>query len=142
MFVNRQHCVITCQVLMATELKRTDSMLSPQLFHFDDHFEFEEIIGRSTMSEVGTLCWGHACLELQTNCQGPPQNNFSGHDSHKPFLAGVPCAAQDQWGALCREAVTPEVRIPCAQAEVLPLIRILLLARLQQLSGASVLQAL
>jgi hypothetical protein len=41
------------QVLMATELKRTDSMLSPQLFHFDDHFEFEEIIGRSHMSEVG-----------------------------------------------------------------------------------------
>ena len=53
MFFNEHLDVTSCQVLMATELKRTDSMLSPQLFHFDDHFEFEEIIGRSTMSEVG-----------------------------------------------------------------------------------------
>ena len=53
MFFNEHLYVTSCQVLMATELKRTDSMLSPQLFHFDDHFEFEEIIGRSTMSEVG-----------------------------------------------------------------------------------------
>lgn len=39
-------------MLLATQLKRTDSMVSPQLFHFDDHFEFEEVIGRSSMSEV------------------------------------------------------------------------------------------
>lgn len=44
------------QVLLATQLKRTDSMISPQLFHFDDHFEFEEVIGRSSMSEVSNQC--------------------------------------------------------------------------------------
>lgn len=37
---------------MATGLKRTESVISPQLFHFDDHFEFEHVIGRSNMSEV------------------------------------------------------------------------------------------
>ncbi len=41
------------QVLMATELRRTDSMVRPQMFQYDQHFDFEEVIGRSTMSEVG-----------------------------------------------------------------------------------------
>ena len=67
---------------MATELKRTDSMLSPQLFHFDDHFEFEEIIGRSTMSEVGRRCWRPVCLDMQTDGQGPPQIDVVGHSGH------------------------------------------------------------
>lgn len=40
-------------MLMATELRRTDSMVRPQMFQYDQHFDFEEVIGRSTMSEVG-----------------------------------------------------------------------------------------
>jgi hypothetical protein len=106
---------------MATELKRTDSMVSPQLFHFDDHFEFEEIIGRSTMSEVGRRYWRPVCPDTQTDGQGPPQIDVVGHSGHTLFAcAGVPCAAQDQRGALRCEAVAPEVCIPRAQAEVLP----------------------
>ena len=40
------------QVLLATDLKRTPSLLQPSLFSFRDHFVFEELIGRSRLSEV------------------------------------------------------------------------------------------
>lgn len=50
--LDRTSSLNEAKVLLATQLKRTDSMVSPQLFHFDDHFEFEEVIGRSSMSEV------------------------------------------------------------------------------------------
>lgn len=48
---------------MATDLKRTDSMIRPQMFQFDQHFDFEEIIGRSTMSEV--------CLDICASESSP-----------------------------------------------------------------------
>ena len=41
------------QVLLATKLKRTPSLMSPVLFHFEEHFHFEKLIGKSDMSEVG-----------------------------------------------------------------------------------------
>ncbi|BDA41689.1 probable membrane-associated tyrosine- and threonine-specific cdc2-inhibitory kinase at N-terminal half [Coccomyxa sp. Obi] len=43
------------RVLMATSaalLRRTPSVMSPNLFAFEDHFSFEAVIGRSPMSEV------------------------------------------------------------------------------------------
>jgi membrane-associated tyrosine/threonine-specific cdc2-inhibitory kinase len=36
----------------AAHLRRTPSVISPGLFAFEDHFTFEEIIGRSPYSEV------------------------------------------------------------------------------------------
>ena len=36
----------------AALLQRTPSVMSPNLFSFDDHFSFEAVIGRSPMSEV------------------------------------------------------------------------------------------
>ncbi len=56
------------QVLMATELKRTDSMVSPALFHFQDHFDFEHIIGRSSMSEVLAMT---RCFQRTSLRSGP-----------------------------------------------------------------------
>lgn len=56
------------QMLMATDLRRTDSMVCPQTFQFDQNFEFEELIGKSTMSEVRVYincCICHrACVHL------------------------------------------------------------------------------
>lgn len=43
------------QVLMATAaalMRRTPSVVHPSLFTFEDHFDFEAIIGRSPHSEV------------------------------------------------------------------------------------------
>lgn len=43
------------QVLMATAaalMRRTPSVMQPQLFTFEDHFDFEAVIGRSPHSEV------------------------------------------------------------------------------------------
>ena len=42
-------------MLAATNLKRTPSIVSPQLFNFADHFEFEVLIGQSPSSEVRAL---------------------------------------------------------------------------------------
>ena len=44
----------TCrvQVLMATHLKRTESVVQPALFRFDEHFELQDLIGASRNSEV------------------------------------------------------------------------------------------
>lgn len=51
-FLNRASSLKETKVLMATDLKRTDSMVRPQTFQFDQQFEFQELIGKSTMSEV------------------------------------------------------------------------------------------
>ncbi|KAK9809281.1 hypothetical protein WJX73_000474 [Symbiochloris irregularis] len=40
------------KVLLATQLKRTPSLMSPALFKFEEHFDFEKLIGKSEMSEV------------------------------------------------------------------------------------------
>ncbi|KAK9819802.1 hypothetical protein WJX72_002609 [[Myrmecia] bisecta] len=40
------------KVLVATQLKRTASLTCPDLFTFEDHFEFQAVIGRSELSEV------------------------------------------------------------------------------------------
>ena len=40
------------QVLMATHLKRTESVVQPALFRFDEHFELQDLIGASRNSEV------------------------------------------------------------------------------------------
>jgi hypothetical protein len=40
------------KLLATTDLKRTASISEPRLFRFNDHFEFERIIGRSKHSEV------------------------------------------------------------------------------------------
>ena len=40
------------QVLMATHLKRTESVIQPALFRFDEHFELQDLIGASRNSEV------------------------------------------------------------------------------------------
>lgn len=42
-------------MLAATNLKRTPSIVSPQLFNFADHFDFEVLIGQSPSSEVRPL---------------------------------------------------------------------------------------
>lgn len=36
----------------AALLRRTPSVMSPNLFAFEDHFSFEAVIGRSPLSEV------------------------------------------------------------------------------------------
>jgi len=40
------------KMLATTGLKRTSSISEPRLFRFNDHFEFERVIGRSKHSEV------------------------------------------------------------------------------------------
>ena len=40
------------QVLMATHLKRTESVVQPALFRFDEHFELQDLIGASRNSEA------------------------------------------------------------------------------------------
>ncbi len=42
------------QVLLATRLKRTDSLNQPDLFRFAEHFEFLSLLGLTPYSEV----WG------------------------------------------------------------------------------------
>ena len=45
----------TTQVLMATAaalMRRTPSVVQPHLFTFEDHFDFEAVIGRTPHSEV------------------------------------------------------------------------------------------
>lgn len=37
---------------MATQLKRTESVITPALFKFDEHFELQAIIGSSRNSDV------------------------------------------------------------------------------------------
>ena len=36
----------------AAHMRRTPSVVSPNLFTFEDHFAFEAVIGRSPLSEV------------------------------------------------------------------------------------------
>ena len=48
------------QVLMATDLKRTDSVLTPGLFTFQEHFDFLSIIGKTPQSEVSLTRIGGA----------------------------------------------------------------------------------
>ena len=45
-------CACHAQVLMATHLKRTESVVQPALFRFDEHFELQDLIGASRNSEV------------------------------------------------------------------------------------------
>ncbi len=40
------------QVLLATQLRRTPSLACPSLFHFDEHFDFLSVLGRTRLSEV------------------------------------------------------------------------------------------
>lgn len=40
------------QVLLATQLRRTPSLACPDLFHFDEHFIFLSVLGRTRLSEV------------------------------------------------------------------------------------------
>jgi hypothetical protein len=40
------------KMLITTQLKRTASISEPRLFMFNEHFEFERVIGRSKHSEV------------------------------------------------------------------------------------------
>ena len=37
---------------MATQIRRTDSLVQPALFKFDEHFELQGLIGASRSSEV------------------------------------------------------------------------------------------
>ncbi len=43
---------LVAQVLMATHLKRTESVVQPALFRFEEHFELQALIGASRNSEV------------------------------------------------------------------------------------------
>ncbi|KAK9844695.1 hypothetical protein WJX74_005606 [Apatococcus lobatus] len=40
------------KVLLATQLRRTPSLACPDLFHFDEHFIFLSVLGRTRLSEV------------------------------------------------------------------------------------------
>lgn len=40
------------QVLMVTDMKRSDSLLHPDLFRYHNHFEFLGVVGRTHLSEV------------------------------------------------------------------------------------------
>ena len=62
---------------MATYLKRTESIITPALFKFDEHFELQAIIGSSRSSEVGS--------------------HFS---KQKPLLQKLPCKYVLKKGAL------------------------------------------
>jgi serine/threonine protein kinase len=44
--------VISLQVLMVTDMRRTDSITEPELFHYHDHFEFLSLIGETKTSQV------------------------------------------------------------------------------------------
>ena len=60
---------------MATNLKRTPSLMSPVLFNFEDHFHFEKLIGKSELSEVSLLILYVAplhCSSLQPQ-EGSPR---------------------------------------------------------------------
>lgn len=48
----RSNSLNDSKVLLATNLKRSASMVRPELFNFDEHFEYQCIIGRSKLSEV------------------------------------------------------------------------------------------
>lgn len=40
-------------MLLVTGIKRSDSLLQPDLFLFHNHFEFLGVVGRTHLSEVG-----------------------------------------------------------------------------------------
>jgi len=40
------------KILLTTQLKRSNSIITPSLFKFNEHFDYERIIGRSQHSEV------------------------------------------------------------------------------------------
>ena len=46
---------------MATHLKRTESVVQPALFRFDEHFELQDLIGASRNSEVRLVTGRHSC---------------------------------------------------------------------------------
>ena len=59
------------QVLMATHLKRTESVVQPALFRFEEHFELQGLVGASRNSEV-RVAFPHltAAAQLLSDCAG------------------------------------------------------------------------
>ena len=60
-----QHLLCSVQVLVATKLHRTPSLACPDLFTFEDHFNFERLIGKSPHSRV--TCDSGVCPDLEGN---------------------------------------------------------------------------
>ncbi len=68
------------QVLMATHLKRTESVVQPALFRFDEHFELQDLIGASRNSEV--LYWpAHGCVASCFRPSAPVMSMLKCHAS-------------------------------------------------------------
>ncbi len=78
---------------MATHLKRTESVVQPALFRFDEHFELQDLIGASRNSEVRRIAgrptemWhltfvpqrSHCCVQTQVARNfGILRRNFNG----------------------------------------------------------------
>ena len=94
-------CNCPVQVLLATDLKRSPSLLQPALFSFQDHFVFEELIGRSRLSEASWLC-RIACAAVAT------------FEPRGSSYAGLACAAQSDGRAVCGEEAAAHLPLPCA----------------------------
>ncbi|KAI8106256.1 hypothetical protein M9435_000802 [Picochlorum sp. BPE23] len=51
-FIPRTDSLKESKVLMVTGMRRTESIIEPELFHYHDHFEFLGLIGETQTSEV------------------------------------------------------------------------------------------
>lgn len=109
------------QVLVVTDMHRSESALDPALFQYHQHFESPwQLVGKTHLSEV----------RCSSACQlpGPPRNACSTSHGAQPrtltnnpscrppvcLTAGVPCAPPRQRRGVCRQALAPALPLQAA----------------------------
>ena len=117
------------QVLVVSEMHRTESAMDPSLFQYHQHFESPwHLVGKTHLSEVrlrpgcasvGCDCWRRrlpsqisSALVGPDSSAGPPCVGASAPPL--PVLAGVPCSPPRERGGLCSQALPPPLPLQAA----------------------------